>query len=97
MADRVAICIYSLSIIGWVAGMEGEVEGCVGGRKSVQKEMSALYNFGGKTGQSEHHRHLGFVSMAQGLASFSQMTANVEMSLPTPWVQSWILFKDDVK
>lgn len=30
----------------------------------------------------------------------SQMTANVEMSLPTTsplWVQSWILFKDDVK
>lgn len=29
--------------------MEG-VEGCAGGRKSVQKEISALYNFGGKTG-----------------------------------------------
>ena len=30
--------------------MEGEVEGCAGGRKSVQKEILALYNFGGKTG-----------------------------------------------
>ena len=76
------------------------MEDCAGGRNLVQKEISALYNLEGKTGRLGHHRNLGFVSMARGLASFFQMIARVGMSQPpnSPlWVQSWILFKDDDK
>lgn len=72
-----------------------------GGIQSLMKRllyMTSKASLDNQPGQSERRRHLGCVSTAQGLASFSQRTTGVETSQPPTahsGVQNWFLFKDD--